>query len=325
MFKNTGRFRNQFRNRPVSVISKGYKPGSVLLQRGPVTCENRNRPQKPLPFIQPGGYPPDHQQPTPRLGRAVLQKRTRKSISRAFQHRCTWSCNPQSVRLPALLSAPVGSYSTFSPLPGRFPLKETRSFGGRFLLRMHELTLVWQFHQCGALCCPDFPPLPVRPEAPEAAAEPPCFVLFPLHRRAVVATRHGHLTCKRVRAYFAYPVDTAETVGTENKSEHLAHEIVEFRTILQPFLSVAAILRAFGTRDISMSLNTTPQVTPLLRLLIIAAACAFAFGESAARSAIKPTGGDQIPVRLIFHSNSKEDYLRKTIIAPYPYSANEAS
>ncbi len=79
------------------------------------------------------------------------------------QHRCTWSCNPQSVRLPMSPPAPVGSYPTFSPLPGRFPRKETRGCGGYSLLRMHELTSVWQFHQCGALRCPDFPPLPVRP------------------------------------------------------------------------------------------------------------------------------------------------------------------
>ncbi len=78
------------------------------------------------------------------------------------QHRCTWSCNPQSVRLPMSPPAPVGSYPTFSPLPGRFPRKETRGCGGYSLLRMHELTSVWQFHQCGALRCPDFPPLPVR-------------------------------------------------------------------------------------------------------------------------------------------------------------------
>lgn len=64
---------------PLMGTSKGYKPGSVLLEgafrlrRTETTCP----PFKPLPFIQPDGLPPDRQQPTPRLGRAALQPRAR--------------------------------------------------------------------------------------------------------------------------------------------------------------------------------------------------------------------------------------------------------
>ncbi len=80
------------------------------------------RSEKPLPFIQPGGCPPDRQQPTPRLGRAVLRKHTPEDASR---HRCTWSCNPQAVRLSTSPTTPVGSYPTFSPLPSLCSRKKT--------------------------------------------------------------------------------------------------------------------------------------------------------------------------------------------------------
>lgn len=143
---------------------------------------------------------------------------------------------------PAVRTAADVATGTGGLLPHLFTLtwpvspEETRGFGGRFLLRMHELTPVWQFHQCGALCCPDFPPLPVRPKAPEAAAEPPCFLLFfPLYGRSIVASRQGHLTGKRLRPRFAYAVDAAETVGSENQSEHFSHEVVEFRALLEAF------------------------------------------------------------------------------------------
>lgn len=65
--------------------------------------------------------------------------------------------------------------------------KETRGFGGRSLLRMHELTPVWQFHQCGALRCPDFPPLPVHPRRCRKQRQSPlacCMVLFFCFRAA---------------------------------------------------------------------------------------------------------------------------------------------
>lgn len=69
--------------------------------------------------------------------------------------------------------------------------KETRGFGGCSLLRMHELTPVWQFHQCGALRCPDFPPLPVhrkrcrkQRQSPLACYSVLFFVLGPPPERA---------------------------------------------------------------------------------------------------------------------------------------------
>ena len=80
-----------------------------------------------------------------------------------------------------------------SPVEG-----EALSCGGCSLLRWHELTPVWQFHQCGALCCPDFPPLPVRPCAPGAAAEPPCLYLSSVYRCAFLgkaASKRLYLSC----------------------------------------------------------------------------------------------------------------------------------
>lgn len=65
---------------PLMGTSKGYKPGSVLLE-GCRSCFGEPKQPvslfKPLPFIQPDGLPPDRQQPTPRLGRAALQPRAR--------------------------------------------------------------------------------------------------------------------------------------------------------------------------------------------------------------------------------------------------------
>ena len=68
---------------PLMGTSKGYKPGSVLLE-GCRSCSGEPKQPvslfKPLPFIQPDGLPPDRQQPTPRLGRAALQPRARIEI-----------------------------------------------------------------------------------------------------------------------------------------------------------------------------------------------------------------------------------------------------
>ncbi len=126
------------------------------------------RSEKPLPFIQPDGLPPDRQQPTPRLGRAALRKRamrlgvgvhglaTRSSYGCRRRRRHRWALTPpfHPYRCPLRIAAVVFCYD------------------------LHELAPVWQFHQCGALCCPDFPPLPIHPKASEAAAEPPCFYLI---------------------------------------------------------------------------------------------------------------------------------------------------
>lgn len=83
-------------------------------------------------------------------------------------------------------------------------------------------------------------------------------------------------------------------------------------------------LLALGAGDKSLFLNAAAQFAPFLRLLVVAAAGTFSFDENSAGAAVQSAGGDQILIGLIFHA-MKGDYLRKTMIAPYPYSANEAS
>ena len=111
--------------------SKGYKPGSVLFE-GCRSCSGE--PKQPVPPLQASAIYPARRSPAGSLATYPPTRTSRPSAPRpdrnpcAEQHRCTWSCNPQSVRLPTLLPAPVVSYTTFSPLPGRsHPWRARRS------------------------------------------------------------------------------------------------------------------------------------------------------------------------------------------------------
>ena len=94
-----------------------------------------------------------------RLGVGVHGLATRSSYGCRRRRRHRWALTPpfHPYRCPLRIAAVVFCYD------------------------LHELAPVWQFHQCGALCCPDFPLLPIHPKASEAAAEPPCFYLIELY------------------------------------------------------------------------------------------------------------------------------------------------
>lgn len=183
---------------PLMGTSKGYKPGSVLLE-GCRSCSGE--PKQPVPpsslchLSSPtvsrrivSNLPPDSDGPpfSPAPGSKSLRRAA--SVYMVLQ---------PAVRTAADIAAGTGGllHHLFtlawpvSPVEG-----EALSCGGCSLLRWHELTPVWQFHQCGALCCPDFPPLPVRPWAPGAAAEPPCLYFSSVYRCAFL----GKVTLKRL-------------------------------------------------------------------------------------------------------------------------------
>lgn len=187
---------------PLMGTSKGYKPGSVLLE-GCRSCSGE--PKQPVPpsslchLSSPtvsrrivSNLPPDSDGPpfSPAPGSKPLRRAA--SVYMVLQ---------PAVRTATDIAAGTGGllHHLFtlawpvSPVEG-----EALSCGGCSLLRWHELTPVWQFHQCGVLCCPDFPPLPVRPWAPGAAAEPPCLYISSVYRCAFLgkaASKRLYLSC----------------------------------------------------------------------------------------------------------------------------------
>jgi len=69
---------------------------------------------------------------------------------------------------PTITRRLVVSYTTFSPLP---PAR--RRDGGHFLLPTPAVTNSFYFRKWGTLCCPDFPPAPIRPEGLQGTSDKP--------------------------------------------------------------------------------------------------------------------------------------------------------
>ena len=144
-----------------------FREGALLVIR-----KKKSQPgDKPGPVSAPGRGSACH------LSARTVARTLHRSTLRRSALRHTRAGNPRGVGLrelsapdvygPRVTTRPVGSYPTFSPLPGKIKacrLAELYTLTGRSF----SSTLIHSREQLpvrkrDALCCPDFPPVPPTP------------------------------------------------------------------------------------------------------------------------------------------------------------------